>query len=91
MDRTFVAGVPADSNARSIVLAIIGLARTLDLEVIAEGIETPAQQQFLISNNCEAGQGFLYGKPMSLVEFQAWLLRKYIPVDDVVISFPPKR
>lgn len=90
IDRTFVAGLPADTHSRSLVLAIVGLARTLNLAVLAEGIETSAQHQFLLSNHCGAGQGFLYGKPMPFVEFQGWL-RKLVQMNDKVVAFPRTR
>ncbi len=90
IDRSFVSGLPADSHARSIVMAIIGIAKVLDIKVLAEGIETLAQQQFLLANDCDAGQGFLYSKPMPFDHFEAWL-RKCAPADDVVLAFPGRR
>ncbi len=49
-----------------IVTAIVALARSLGMQVVGEGIETPAQQRFLASAGCNALQGFLFGKPMPL-------------------------
>ncbi|MBN9341096.1 MAG: EAL domain-containing protein, partial [Comamonadaceae bacterium] len=51
-----------------IVQTIIGMARTLELEVIAEGVETPAQRDFLADHGCTLYQGYLYGRPMPVQE-----------------------
>ena len=48
---------------------ILGLARTLDFEVVAEGIENVRQEAFLRKRGCTLGQGYLYGKPMPLAQF----------------------
>lgn len=63
IDRSFIAEAPDNLDDRAIVSAIISLARTLDLEVIAEGVETEAQAQFLVAAGCEEVQGFLFGRP----------------------------
>ncbi len=65
IDRSFVKGLPGDKNSAAIASSIIGLARNMDLEVIAEGIETPEQMAFLTENGCWFGQGFLLAKPES--------------------------
>ncbi len=64
IDRSLVAGIPADTEASEIVKAILALARALRLEVIAEGVETPAQEQFLRGCGCRQAQGFHYGAAM---------------------------
>ncbi len=72
IDRSFVSMIDADGNNDEIVRAIINLARTLDLKVVAEGIETNTQLKLLEELNCEGGQGFLFAEPMnfeSLCEF----------------------
>jgi len=71
IDKSFVAGLPSDSNDGSIVKAIIALGESLNLDVIAEGIETADQQQFLAQAGCQQGQGYLKGKPMPAEEFKA--------------------
>lgn len=65
IDRSFVSMIDADGNNDEIVRAIINLARTLGLKVIAEGIETNTQLKLLEGLNCEGGQGFLFAEPMS--------------------------
>jgi hypothetical protein len=60
----FVADVTEDPGDASITAAIIGMARSLRLRVIAEGVETLAQAEFLRRNGCEEAQGFLFSKPL---------------------------
>ena len=63
MDRSFLVNVPGDEKADKTVTAMIAMARELDLEVVAEGIETPAQQAFLQAADCSLGQGFVLARP----------------------------
>ncbi|OQP86629.1 histidine kinase [Rhizobium rhizosphaerae] len=65
IDRSFVHDIPADQDDIAITAAIISLARTLHLEVIAEGVETQAQFMMLKQMGCMAAQGFLIGRPMA--------------------------
>jgi diguanylate cyclase (GGDEF)-like protein len=68
IDRSFVADVPGDDEGEAIIHAIISLAEALRLHVIAEGIETEAQHDFLMAASCRQGQGFAYGRPASAAE-----------------------
>jgi diguanylate cyclase (GGDEF)-like protein/PAS domain S-box-containing protein len=68
VDQSFVRDVEYDADDLSIVLAIIHLARSLKLEVVAEGIETPAQLQILRDCGCTAGQGYYFLPPQTPVE-----------------------
>lgn len=77
IDRSFVAMIDDDGNNDEIVRAIITLARNLDLTVIAEGIETPAQLRILRELECEGGQGFLFSEPTRFEH-----LRSFIEKDD---------
>lgn len=70
LDRSFVQGVPDDREDTAIVKAMIQLAQALNLNVVAEGIETELQKQFLTDNNCAYGQGFLWSKPVDAEEFE---------------------
>ena len=63
IDRAFMAEIPAESRAERIVTAIIAMAKALGMTLTAEGIETPAQQQFLLDAGCELGQGFGFARP----------------------------
>jgi EAL domain-containing protein (putative c-di-GMP-specific phosphodiesterase class I) len=72
IDREFVKDVLTDANDAAIARTIIGLANSLDLEVIAEGVETEAQRDFLLAQGCAAFQGYLFSKPLSLGELEAY-------------------
>lgn len=69
LDRSFVTQLPHNEHDRAIVEAVLALARTLDLEVVAEGIETDEHGAYLLSRGCPVGQGFRYGRPMTAGEF----------------------
>ncbi len=72
IDKSFVREVPHDAHDTTIVRLIISMARELGLRVVAEGVETPQQAQFLIGEGCELLQGFLYARPMPVSD---WLNR----------------
>ncbi|WP_320197871.1 bifunctional diguanylate cyclase/phosphodiesterase [Agrobacterium sp. rho-13.3] len=63
IDRSFIAAMKQDENAHAIVRAIIGLGRSLDLPVTAEGIETDSQYRMVVDEGCAQAQGYLFGKP----------------------------
>ncbi len=66
IDKSFVADVTSDSNNAAIVTAIIAMARKLNINVIAEGVETEEQRLFLQNNGCSDMQGYLFGRPVDL-------------------------
>jgi len=70
IDRTFVSRLPADRTAAALVRAVVELARTLDLEVIAEGIEDEEQRAAVLALGCTAAQGFLLGRPVEADAFR---------------------
>jgi diguanylate cyclase (GGDEF)-like protein/PAS domain S-box-containing protein len=69
IDRSFVTGLPDEPDDVSIARAIIGMAHSLHLKVIAEGVETEEQRRFLAANDCDEMQGYLVAKPMPADEF----------------------
>ncbi|MGZ5481015.1 MAG: putative bifunctional diguanylate cyclase/phosphodiesterase [Pyrinomonadaceae bacterium] len=71
LDRSFVSGATTDPKDAALVMAIITLAHNLDLKVVAEGVETEEQRDFLRLLRCDAGQGYLFGKPMPADVFEA--------------------
>lgn len=75
IDRSFVRDIPRDPNDCAIAAAIIGLAGTLGLKAIAEGIETRAQQDYLASVGCGTVQGYLHARPMPPDEFETFIRR----------------
>ena len=74
IDQSFVQGLPEAASSLAIVRAICALASSLNLEVIAEGVETEAQRQALLANGCRHYQGYLFGRPLPLAEFEALVL-----------------
>jgi len=68
IDQSFVAKLPGDKNALAVVTAIIGLAKSLTLKVVAEGIETIEQLECLKKLGCQYGQGYLFSKPVPAIE-----------------------
>ena len=65
IDRTFVSDILHDAEDRALTRAIIGMAQSLGIVAIAEGIEEPGQYELLRDTGCDLGQGYLFGKPMS--------------------------
>ncbi|MBG6072312.1 MULTISPECIES: bifunctional diguanylate cyclase/phosphodiesterase [unclassified Polaromonas] len=74
IDKSFVAEVLTDRTDAAISRTIITLAHSLNLEVVAEGVETQAQQDFLVAQGCDQFQGFLFSQPLPLVELEAYLM-----------------
>ncbi|WP_332820827.1 EAL domain-containing protein, partial [Pseudomonas sp.] len=63
LDMSFVRGLPHDSDDVAITRAVVALGHSLDLKVLAEGIERPEQMEFLRQIGCDYGQGYLFGRP----------------------------
>jgi len=68
IDRSFIDKITTDAEVRAIVSAVIDLARSLNLEVVAEGVETEAQKWLLIQHRCGVGQGYLFGRAIEADE-----------------------
>ncbi|MFC7299862.1 putative bifunctional diguanylate cyclase/phosphodiesterase [Herminiimonas aquatilis] len=74
IDQSFVRDMLKDSNDVAIVRTVVGLARNLKLDVIAEGVETEGQRQFLADLGCHSFQGYLLSRPVPIAEFEGVLL-----------------
>lgn len=87
IDRSFLAeigsGHPEESQAETIVKAIIGLGDNLGLGIIAEGVETATQRQFLIDHGCREAQGFFFGRPRPCEDTESLLRQGYVDVDEL--------
>ncbi len=72
IDRQFVRGLPVDAENAAITSAIVALGHSLRLEIVAEGVETEAEEEFLHSLSCYVVQGYRFAYPMNATDFAAW-------------------
>jgi len=73
IDQSFVREVLTNANDQAIAKTIVALASSLGLRVIAEGVETAAQRDFLDANGCHAWQGYLFSPAVPVAQFEAWV------------------
>jgi EAL domain-containing protein (putative c-di-GMP-specific phosphodiesterase class I) len=73
IDRSFVQDLPADTDSAAIACAIVQMARSLGITVMAEGVETEAQRAFLAAQGCHELQGNLISKPLRAADLTAWV------------------
>jgi len=73
IDRSFISGIETDSDDLALSMAIVAMAHSLSMEVVAEGVETQGQQAILPSIRCDYAQGYLYARPLSPDEFERLL------------------
>jgi EAL domain-containing protein (putative c-di-GMP-specific phosphodiesterase class I) len=78
IDRSFIGKITDDAGDAAIVRSLIAMAHHLGLTVIAEGVETTAQADFLLNEGCEEAQGYLYAKPLPTIEFEGFLRTRTI-------------
>ncbi|MCW9052400.1 MAG: EAL domain-containing protein [Motiliproteus sp.] len=82
IDQSFIFDVTKDPQNAAITQAIINLGKLLDLEVIAEGVETAEHRDFVINNGCDIAQGYFYAKPLSAEDCAQLFLRRSLRVID---------
>jgi len=70
IDREFISGVDTDGEKAVLVKTMIDMAHSLNLKVVAEGIETQAEASFLRHHQCDCGQGYLFGRAVPAEQFQ---------------------
>lgn len=76
IDQSFVREIPGDNDSSAITGAIVSLAHSLQLKVIAEGVETQEQLDFLVSKNCDEVQGYFFSKPLAADAFSVKLVKQ---------------
>ena len=76
IDQSFIRDIPEDEDDMAITQAIIALGKSLNLTLIAEGVETKEQQEFLIENDCDLIQGYFFSRPIPAEEIEALLKAK---------------
>jgi EAL domain-containing protein (putative c-di-GMP-specific phosphodiesterase class I) len=79
IDRSFIAGIPGDLGDAAITQAVITMAHSLGMKVIAEGVEKRVQRDFLAAQGCDEYQGYFFSEPLSAEKTQALLLPPVTP------------
>jgi len=90
IDRSFIKDIPTEADDMAITKGVIALGHSLRLKVVAEGVETVEQQDFLRSNDCDEMQGYLFSKPLPAGEVTA-LLKGHSPKQNLTVVDPRKR
>ncbi|MBE0547249.1 MAG: EAL domain-containing protein, partial [Rubrivivax sp.] len=90
IDRSFVTGLPADDSDAGIVCAIVQMARALGMKVIAEGVETEAQRQFLHDAGCDEFQGWLFAPALDSLSFEQRLATTVAAAGPGDVAAPPR-
>jgi diguanylate cyclase (GGDEF)-like protein/PAS domain S-box-containing protein len=75
VDKSLVSEVDVDAERAGLVVAALAMARSLHLMVVAEGVETEAEQAFLQAHGCDMAQGYLHARPIPALEFETWMAR----------------
>ena len=91
IDQSFVRGIPADQDDVAITRTIVAMAKGLKLHVIAEGVETAAQADFLTSLDCDEAQGFFFSKPVPVPELEALLRASGLLAPKTQLQLAPRR
>jgi EAL domain-containing protein (putative c-di-GMP-specific phosphodiesterase class I) len=86
LDRAFIRELPESVADAAIVKAVLAMAEGMGLDVVAEGVETQAQRQFLIDAGCESVQGFYFSRPLPVAELEARWLASPQPHADIVLK-----
>lgn len=84
IDKSFVMAMQREESSRTIVMSVLAMAKTLNIDVVAEGIEDVSTMEQLLAANCQYGQGYLVSRPLPANELEAFLIRNRLNVDEVV-------
>jgi diguanylate cyclase (GGDEF)-like protein/PAS domain S-box-containing protein len=82
IDRSFISPIGADKSDEAIVAAMIDLANSLGVKIVAEGVETRMQRDFLFARGCHLAQGYLFSMPLRAEDFE-WMLAREMTLPDV--------
>ena len=88
IDKSFIAQIDHHAGDAAIVRAVVGIARTLGLGIIAEGVETEQQERTLVRLGCDEVQGFRYGRPVNAAAFAAAHFGRAAPPDSALAAVP---
>ena len=77
IDQSFIRDVTTDPDDAAIAKAVIALGRSMQLKIVAEGVETPEQLAFLLEQDCDIAQGYLYSRPLPAEQFEAFMLQHH--------------
>src|SRR5207247_407899 len=86
LDQSFVRGLPSDADDIAIASAVLAMAKALKLKVIAEGVETREQLEFLRSRECDEAQGYLFSKPVPAEDFARLLMQQPAPRQEALAA-----
>jgi EAL domain-containing protein (putative c-di-GMP-specific phosphodiesterase class I) len=86
IDQSFVRDVLTDTHDASIARMVIALGKSLGLNVIAEGVETPGQREFLIQNDCNVFQGYLFSPPVPIAQFSVFCIGRLAAANPKVVA-----
>jgi len=86
MDKSFIDHVTDDEEDASFARMVIGIAKSMNLDLIAEGVETESQLEFLKAEGCKLIQGFFFSKPLSAENAREYLQQHYIATKDLPVA-----
>ena len=86
IDRIFICNLEQNHHSRAIVHAVIGLGKSLDLPVLAEGVETEAQYALLVQEGCHEVQGYLTGRPLPIADYAELVGRRPVAQQDFAVA-----
>ena len=90
IDRSFVINLNKDSKNKSIIEMIVTLAKSLELTIVAEGIETSEQLDYLRTLSCDSGQGYFFTRSLSVDDIESYITASFMPYKDPLFNTPDK-